>query len=120
MINFISVKKNIMLYEIIVDCRIANKDYKKGDIVSREEVEYFPSVMRPFSWKAPVETPVKAPEVEEPKEEKAEEPTEEAENSDVSDTNVGETEEDADEVEDEEVEEPKEIKSSKKSRSKRK
>ena len=92
-----------MLYEIIIDCRIANKDYKKWDVVSGAEVEYFPSVMRPVSWK----TPVKAPEVKKTKEEKAEQPTEEAENSDVSDINVGKTEEDADEVEDEEVDEPK-------------
>ena len=54
-----------MLYEIITDCRIANKDYHKGDIVSCEEVEYFPSVMIPVSWKAPVKAPEK---VEEPKE----------------------------------------------------
>jgi hypothetical protein len=38
------------LYEITVDCRIANKDYKKGDVVSNEEVkEYFPSVMKPVT-----------------------------------------------------------------------
>lgn len=88
-----------MLYEIIMDCRIANKDYKKWDVVSGAEVEYFPSVMKPVSWKAPV----KAPEVKKLKEEKAEQPNEEAENSDVSDINVGKTEEDADEVEEPKV-----------------
>ena len=70
-------KENIMLYEIIMDCRIANKDYRKGDVVSRDDVEYFPSVMRPFSWKA---TPkAEAPKVEEPKVEEVVEETEEKE-----------------------------------------
>lgn len=66
-----------MIYEITVDCRIANKDYKKWDIVSHEEVwEYFPSVMSPIdASKKPVkaEAPkAKEPKVEEPKEEEAE------------------------------------------------
>lgn len=79
-----------MIYEITTDCRIANKDYKKWDIVSHDEIwEYFPSVMSPIeSSKKPVkaeapkakepkvEEPVKAeeePEVEEVKGEEAEE-----------------------------------------------
>lgn len=75
-----------MIYEITVDCRIANKDYKKWDIVSHEEVwEYFPSVMSPIdASKKPVkaepvkaepkeETPVKAEPKEEAEDEEAEE-----------------------------------------------
>lgn len=66
-----------MIYEITVDCRIANKDYKKWDIVSHEEVwEYFPSVMSPIdASKKPVkaEAPkAKEPKVEEPKDDEAE------------------------------------------------
>ena len=66
------------LYQITVDCRIANKDYKKGDVVSHEEVEYFPSVMQEVTWKPTlkVETP-KAPEVEEAEENSEEENSEE-------------------------------------------
>lgn len=66
------------LYEITVDCRIANKDYQKWDIVASEEVEYFPSVMAPINWKAPTKAePIE--EVEEVKEEaeEVEEPEEE-------------------------------------------
>lgn len=72
-----------MIYEITTDCRIANKDYKKWDIVSHDEIwEYFPSVMSPIeSSKKPVkaeapkakEPKVEEPEVEEVKEEEAEE-----------------------------------------------
>lgn len=68
-----------MLYEIIIDCRINNKDYKKGDIVSNAEVEYFPSVMRPFHWNTKIE---KAPKIaekkfEEPRNEEVEDEEEE-------------------------------------------
>lgn len=64
-----------MIYEITVDCRIANKDYKKWDIVSHEEVwEYFPSVMSPIEAS---KKSAKAPKVEEPKEEAVEEAVEE-------------------------------------------
>lgn len=92
-----------MLYEIIMDCRIANKDYKKWDVVSGAEVEYFPSVMRPFTWET---KPAPAPKVEEKKLEK------------VEDSKPEEPEDE--EVEDEEkVEEKKEVKTSKK-RSKKK
>lgn len=66
-----------MLYEITMDCRIANKDYKKWEIVSAAEVEYFPSVMRPLPKKAPAKAPEKV--VEPKKEEKAEEVEEKAE-----------------------------------------
>lgn len=65
-----------MIYEITVDCRIANKDYKKWDIVSHEEVwEYFPSVMSPIdASKKPVKAePVKAEPKEEAEDEEAEE-----------------------------------------------
>lgn len=67
------------LYQITVDCRIANKDFKKWDVVSGQEVEYFPSVMSPIGENVKVDTPVapapvKAP--EEPTEETAETPEE--------------------------------------------
>lgn len=91
-----------MLYEITIDCRINNKDYKKWDIVSNAEVEYFPSVMRPFNWDAKP-----TPKVEK-KPEKAEE------NHIENDLENGD-----EEVEDEKVEEKKEVKTSKK-RSKKK
>lgn len=49
-----------MLYVITKDCRIANKDFKKWDIVSKEEVwNYYTSVMKPCEWK-----PVKSKEPE--------------------------------------------------------
>lgn len=51
------------LYEITTDCRIANKDYKKWEVVSNEEVGgYFPTVMQPATSKKPVtaEKPAKA------------------------------------------------------------
>ena len=73
-----------MIYEITTDCRIANKDYKKWDIVSHDEIwEYFPSVMSPInSSKKPVkaEAPkAEEPKVEEPEEVKGEEAEEEIE-----------------------------------------
>ena len=38
-----------MLYEITTDCRIANKEYKKGDLVTIDEVwQYFTTVMKPL------------------------------------------------------------------------
>lgn len=38
-----------MLYEITIDCRIANKEYKKGDLVTIAEVwQYFTTVMKPL------------------------------------------------------------------------
>lgn len=63
------------LYEITVDCRIANKDYKKGDVVSNEEVkEYFPSVMKPVTWEQkPLKKVVEAPKSDSKEEEKGEE-----------------------------------------------
>ena len=53
------------LYQITKDCRIANKDYKKWEVVSNEEVGgYFPTVMQPANWtsKKPVkvEKPAKS------------------------------------------------------------
>ena len=54
-----------MLYEITTDCRIAGKDYKKGDIVTIAEVgQYFTTVMKPIydaskAVKEPVKEPVK-------------------------------------------------------------
>lgn len=68
-----------MMYEITQDCRIANKDYEKGQLVSKEEVGgRFPSVMkeveRSSEEKKEGKTPVKKakkpdPEVEETPEE---------------------------------------------------
>lgn len=79
------------LYEITVDCRIANKDYKKGDVVSNEEVkEYFPSVMKPVTWeqkplKKVAEAPKAAPKDEESDEEvKGEEVKDEKEEEEKS------------------------------------
>lgn len=92
-----------MLYEIIIDCRINNKDYKKWDIVSNAEVEYFPSVMRPVSWATKPD-----PKVEEKKLEKVEE-----------DHIENDLEKGDEEVKEEKVEEKKEVKSNKK-RSKKK
>ena len=63
------------LYEIKEDCRIANKNFSKWDIVSNEEVWwYFPTVMKPISWKEEKSEKVEAPkdEVEEVVEEKEE------------------------------------------------
>ena len=71
-----------MIYEITMDCRIKNKDYKKWDVVSIDEIwEYFPSVMKPIdSWKAPKKAePVKAEPKEETPVKADEEPEEEAE-----------------------------------------
>jgi len=40
------------LYKIKEDCRIANKNYSKWDVVSNEEVGwYFPTVMEVIDWK---------------------------------------------------------------------
>lgn len=52
------------LYEITQDCRIANKEYQKWDVVSDTEVGWFyPTVMAPTNWQ---------PKKEVKKEEKAE------------------------------------------------
>lgn len=67
------------LYEITTDCRIANKDYKKWDIVSHEEVwEYFPSVMNPIDTIPAKKEPKEAPKTKEQKEEEVVEETAEA------------------------------------------
>ena len=62
------------LYEIKEDCRIANKNYSKGDVVSNEEVwGFFPTVMKAIDWKKDVVEKVvekKEEVVEEVKEEK--------------------------------------------------
>lgn len=53
-----------MVYEITTDCRIAGKEYKKGDLVTKEEVgQYFTTVMKPVTSTPKVENvePVKAP-----------------------------------------------------------
>ena len=62
------------LYEIKEDCRIANKNYSKWDIVSSEEVWwYFTNVMKPIDSKKEVEAEkVEAP-IEDDKEEVVEE-----------------------------------------------
>ena len=52
-------KRKIMMYEITQDCRIANQDYEKGQIVSKEEVGgRFPSVMKEAEEKE-AKTPAK-------------------------------------------------------------
>lgn len=73
------------LYEITQDCRIANKDYKKGDVVSKEEVGwYFTTVMKEISDdKKPClkDSPAKeekAPEIENADEEDTEKESEKA------------------------------------------
>lgn len=68
------------LYEITQDCRIANKDYVKGDVVSDNEVGgFYPTVMKPTNWtpvkveKQVEETKVEKPAEKEEVEEKVEE-----------------------------------------------
>jgi len=42
------------LYEITQDCRIANNEYQKWDVVSDTEVGgYYPSVMKLTNWQKP-------------------------------------------------------------------
>lgn len=68
------------LYEIKEDCRIANKNFSKWDIVSNEEVWwYFPTIMKPCEWTkaSKVETPDNDEEPKEVKEESKEEVVEE-------------------------------------------
>ena len=49
-----------MLYEITTDCRIANKEYKKGDVVTIAEVgQYFTTVMKPIHDAPKAKEPVK-------------------------------------------------------------
>lgn len=100
------------LYQITVDCRIANKDYKKWDVVSNSEVEYFPSVMSPIGENVKVDTPVAPAPVntpEEPTEETAEtpeeveEPTTEEEKADEEVSDEGEKAEEATEDEEEKM-----------------
>lgn len=63
------------LYEITQDCRIANKDYLKWDIVSDNEVGgYYPSIMKATNGEP---KKAEAPKVEAPKEEVVEEEVEE-------------------------------------------
>ena len=39
------------LYEITQDCRIANNEYQKWDVVSDTEIGWFyPTVMKPTNW----------------------------------------------------------------------
>ena len=96
------------LYQITTDCRIANKDYKKWDVVSNEEVGgYFPTVMQPANW-----APKKPAKVEKPA--KADEPQAPADDGESADTGVADAEksdttknDDAEDGEDEEkVEKP--------------
>lgn len=48
------------LYEITQDCRIANKEYQKWDVVSDMEVGgYYPTIMKATNWE-----PKKAEKVE--------------------------------------------------------
>lgn len=62
------------LYEIKEDCRIANKNYSKWDIVSSEEVWwYFTNVMKPIDSKKEVEAEKVETPIEDDKEEVAEE-----------------------------------------------
>lgn len=42
------------LYEITQDCRIANNEYQKWDVVSDTEVGgYYPSIMKLTNWQKP-------------------------------------------------------------------
>lgn len=62
------------LYEITQDCRIANNEYQKWDIVSDTEVGgFYPTVMKPTNWE-PKKAEIKE---EAKKEEWVEEGTEE-------------------------------------------
>lgn len=56
-----------MIYEITQDCRIAGVNYKKGDIVTVDEVgQYYPSIMAPVNGsKKQVAKPVEK--IDEPK-----------------------------------------------------
>jgi len=66
-----------MLYEITTDCRIANKEYKKGDIVTIDEVwQYFTTVMKPLRDTPIKEGSNKPTEVKKDAEEVIEEPKE--------------------------------------------
>jgi hypothetical protein len=60
-----------MVYEITTDCRIANKDYKKGDLVTVNEIgQYYPTIMAPVTGEIKAKPIAK---VDEPKEEKVDE-----------------------------------------------
>ena len=75
-----------MIYQIKQDCRIANKDYKKGELVTVEEVgQYYPTIMQPV--------------------EVVNKPTEKVENKGEKKADVEETKEEATE----ETKEPKEV-----------
>jgi len=107
------------LYQITVDCRIANKDYKRWDVVSGQEVEYFPSVMSPIGENKKVETPVAPAPVKAPEEPTEEvESTEEVENTDEVEDEGETAEEEAPEEPEEEEEEKIRKKSAKKSKKK--
>lgn len=55
-----------MIYEITQDCRIAGVNYKKGDIVTVDEVgQYYPSIMAPVNGAKKVAKPVEK--IDEPK-----------------------------------------------------
>lgn len=79
------------LYQITKDCRIANKDYKKWEVVSNEEVGgYFPTVMQPANWTS--KKPVK---VEKPAKAEPQAPADDGETADAKkdDAEAGEDEE---------------------------
>lgn len=68
---------NMALYEIKQDCRIANKEYQKWDVVSDTEVGWFyPTVMTPTNWQ-PVKEVKKEEKPEITNEEKVEKKVEE-------------------------------------------
>ena len=87
-----------MVYEITQDCRIANKEYKKGDLVTIDEVgQYFTTVMKPVTANenVKVEKPIENVEVSEPVENA--EPVENTDDVENADENVDEISENADE-----------------------
>ena len=72
-----------MVYEITTDCRIANKDYKKGDLVTVNEIgQYYPSIMAPVNGEIKAKPIAK---VDEPKEGIVDEPIEEKANEEIAD-----------------------------------
>lgn len=77
-----------MVYEITTDCRIANKDYKKGDLVTVNEIgQYYPSIMAPVNGEIKAKPIAK---VDEPKEEIVDEPIEEKANEEIPDEDKAE------------------------------
>lgn len=85
-----------MVYEITQDCRIANKEYKKGDLVTIDEVgQYFTTVMKPVEANNNVKKENVKVDPVEPVENA--EPVENTDDVENADENVDEVSENADE-----------------------